>query len=325
MTTQPQITIVGLGLIGASLGLALKRQQQVKFVITGHDRSDPAVQRAKKLGAIDTSHWNLTKACEKADLVVLAVPFAAVAPTLTALADTLRPGCLVIDTTHLKAPVLDAAAALPDTVHFIPSNPVLLKRGPLTIDAAAADLFDKAPWALSPAANASPEAVNTASELIRLTGGQPFFLDPVEHDGLMAAVDGLPAVLAAALLDATTTNPAWREMRRLAGAQFDAASYLPASEGADLAELLATNSQSIIQWIGFLQEQLALWKRTLQDGDKQALTTRLEAVTEARALWQAMRLDGDFEEREPMQKPPGFWDRFISLPSRRPPTTKTTR
>ncbi len=322
MTTQPQITIVGLGLIGTSFGLALKRQKDVSFVITGNDRSDPAVQRAKKLGAIDTSHWKLVKACENADLILLALPLAAIAPTLQALRTVLKPGCLILDTAHLKAPVLEAAKALPDSVYFVSSTPVILKPGPLGMDAAAADLFDNTPWTLCPTPTTPPEAVSTAADLVRLVGSQPFFLDPAEHDGLMAAVDGLPTLLAAALLRIASGNPAWREMRRLAGGHFEAATYLPDVDPADLSALLLGNSTNLVHWIDVMVAELQDWKRTLQDGDDKVVAGRFEAVTETRYHWLGMRAAGDFEEPESREKLPGFWGRLLTLPSRRPPSPK---
>ena len=322
MTNQPQITIVGLGLIGTSFGLALKRQKEVSFVITGHDPSDPAVQRAKKLGAIDTSHWNLVKACEKADLILLALPLAAIAPALQTLRTVLKPGCLILDTAPLKAPVLEAAKVLPDSVYFVSSTPVILKPGPLGVEAAAADLFDKTPWTLCPTPTTPPEAVSTAADLVRLVGSQPFFLDPAEHDGLMAAVDGLPTLLAAALLRTTSGNPSWREMRRLAGGHFEAATYLPGVDPADLGALLLGNSDNLAHWIDVMVAELQDWKQTLQDGDEKVVASRFEAVTESRYQWLGMRAQGDFEEPESREKLPGFWGRLVTLPSRRPPAPK---
>ncbi len=322
MSTQPQITIVGLGLIGTSFGLALKRQKDVNFVITGNDRSDPVVQRAKKLGAIDTSHWNVVKACEKADLVLLALPLTAIAPTLETLSTALKPGCLILDTSPVKAPVLEAAAKLPNNVHFVCSTPVPLKPGPLGLETAAADLFDKAPWALCPAPTTSPEAVSTAAELVSLVGGRPLFLDPAEHDGLMAAVDGLPVLLAAALMRATSGSSAWREMRRLAGSQYESTTALASFDPAHLGELVLGNRANLAHWIDVMVAELQDWKQTLQDGNKEIVTGRFEAVIEARERWLGMREQADFEEPESREKMPGFWGRLVTLPSRRPPSTK---
>ena len=202
---QSQITIVGLGLIGTSLGLALKREER-NFVIVGHDKDGGAIERAKQAGAIDRSHWNLISACEAADLIVLAIPTAGIGPTLKALRQDLKSGCLILDTAQIKGPVLQAAQVLPDTVHFVGSNPVLVGSSRPVIDSPSADLFQNATWALCPTPTTAPDAIRVAADLVTLVGAQPLFLDPAEHDGLMAAVDGMPTVLAAALATAVGNN-----------------------------------------------------------------------------------------------------------------------
>ena len=97
---KPNITIVGLGLIGTSMGLAL-RQAGVASAVIGHDKDLAVANQARKREAVDKVDWNLISACEKADLVILAVPLDAIEPTLKAIGPYLRPGCVVIDTANL--------------------------------------------------------------------------------------------------------------------------------------------------------------------------------------------------------------------------------
>jgi prephenate dehydrogenase len=95
--SKPRIAIVGLGLIGSSIGLALSREQR-DFEIVGHDKSNTAASQAKKLGAVDKVEWNLINACEGAGLVILALPLGAIRETMQALAGELATGAVVLDT-----------------------------------------------------------------------------------------------------------------------------------------------------------------------------------------------------------------------------------
>ena len=93
-TNRPRITIIGLGLIGGSIGLALRASEAASAVI-GHDIEPNASKKAKKLGAVDKSDWNLISACEESDLIILAIPLSGIEDTLTAIGPYLRPGCVI--------------------------------------------------------------------------------------------------------------------------------------------------------------------------------------------------------------------------------------
>ena len=135
--SKPRITIVGLGLVGGSLGLALRRSGAAGSIL-GHDRNRLVSNEAKNKGAVDQVHWNLISACEEADLIILALPLDAILETREAIGPHLRPGCVVMDTAAVKQPVMDwAAEYLPQEVHFVGTDPVLAR-----IIAAGGDRFD---------------------------------------------------------------------------------------------------------------------------------------------------------------------------------------
>lgn len=300
----PQITIIGLGLIGASAGLALKAQEK-EFVIVGHDRENEAVTRARKLGAIDKSHWNLINACEQADFILLALPTAAILPTLTALRGALKPGCVLLDAAPIKGPLLAAAAdALSENTYFVGGNPLLARSG-LTAADASADLFKEASWALCPTPATAADAIRVATDFVSLLGAQPLFLDPAEHDGLMAAVQGLPSVLAAALTHTLGQAAAWRELRRMAGVQFEQTSYLPDHSAADLAAGILPSAPFVSGWIDLLIAELQEWQRLLAGQDEQAVQARFAAALETRQAWLHTRARGEWEATPgpPLEKP----------------------
>ena len=105
------VTIVGTGVIGTSIGLALKAQKEPIRVL-GHDKDLTYAQAGVKMGAFDRAEWNLVNACEKADLIILAIPLNGLRATLAAIASFVKPGVVITDTTATKAVVMDWAAEL---------------------------------------------------------------------------------------------------------------------------------------------------------------------------------------------------------------------
>ena len=318
--SQSQITIVGLGLIGTSLGLALQ-QNENDFVIVGHDKERSAVSRAKKLGAIDDSNWNLVNACDKADLIILAIPAAGIAPTLNFIHEDLKPGCLIIDTATIKTPIMEAATVLPDNVHFVGGDPVL-PEGNLTVEDASADLFKNGSWALCSSASTAPDAIRIASDLIFSIGAQPFFLDAAEHDGLMAAVDGIPTLLAAAVMNAVGNGPAWRETRRMAGEQFETITQLPDFTPEDLSAAVQGNRSNIVHWIDAMIAELGDWKHALQGANEEVVTERFAEALDLRNQWLALRAKGDWDAPTLSQETPSLWKQMFGFGGRRAPDEK---
>ena len=247
--SKPRITIVGLGLIGGSIGLALC-QTGNDYEVVGHDREHAVAGKARKLGAVGKTEWNLVSACEEADLIIVATPVMAIKETLTAIASYLKPGCLITDTASIKGPVMAwAKEILPDTVNFVGGNPIISQEGslPTGIEGARADLFQGGLYCLTPSPEAAPQAVQLATDLVHLLGASPFFLDAAEHDGLMAGVDHLPFILSAALLETAVQSPAWREMRKLAGDAFQSVTRFSSGDAATYRDACLTNGENIVR------------------------------------------------------------------------------
>lgn len=313
--SKPRITIVGLGFIGGSIGLAL-HQAEVDFEVVGHDRERGAANRAKKIGAVDKTDWNLISACEDADLIVLAIPVGGIKDTLAAIGSDLKPGCLITDTASIKSPVIEwAEEILPEEVNFVGGDPIVANAGTAEgIDAASADLFSGAVYCLTPAAGAAPDAVRLASDFVYLLGAKPYFLDPLEHDGLMAGVDHLPFVLSAALLSVTTESASWREMRRLAGGAFENATRFVSADPATYRDACLVNRENIMRWIDACSEKMSELKETILAEDAEKLEQIFEEAMIARMRWLRAREAGDWEEQSSdMPSMGGFMGQMLGL------------
>jgi len=301
--TKPRITIVGLGFIGGSIGLALHKAEG-DFEVVGHDQERSVATQARKIGAVDRIHWNLISACEDADLIVMAIPISGIKDTLEAIGPYVKDGCLITDTATTKAQVIRwAEEILPEGVHFVGGDPVVGDGSAGGIDAARADLFSGAIYCLTPAASAAPDAVRLASDFVSLLGAVPYFLDPLEHDGLMAGVDHLPFVLSAALLGITTESAAWREMRKLAGGVFEEATRFVSADPMAYRDACLVNSENIVRWIDACSERLAEFRETILARDSEKLGQVFETALMARQKWLKARAEGNWEGREPVELP----------------------
>jgi prephenate dehydrogenase len=320
--SKPRITIVGLGLIGGSIGLAL-RQTGNDYEVVGHDREQTVAGKARKLGAVSKTEWNLVSACEAADLIIIATPVMAIKDTLTAIAPYLKPGCLITDTASIKRPVMDwVKEILPETVNFVGGDPIISQEAsiggspPTGIEGARADLFQGGLYCLTPLPETAPQAVELATDLVYLLGARPFFLDAAEHDGLVAGVDHLPFVLSAALLGTTVTSPAWREMRKLAGDAFQGATRFSSGDAATYRDACLTNGENIVRWIDVCLARLKELREVIAAQEAEELEKTFEEVMSVRDRWLREKADGRWELAEGTLAPPtqqSFLRRLIGL------------
>ena len=286
------ISIVGLGVTGTSLGLALK-QASKEVRVVGHDREPAAASAAHKAGAVDRTDWNLINACREASIVILALPLGAIRDTMAAIAPDLAEGCLVTDTAPLKRPVLAwAREVLPPHVHFVGGDPIGVRGRP----AAAAELFTGTTYCLCPDSSTPAAAVERASDLAVAVGATPRYLDPAEHDGLVAMLDQLPFLLGAALLRAAAASPSWAELRKLGCGRFDQLLAALGESPAVELELAQANAGNVGRCIDHLQETLSALRELLA-GEPAGTEAAAKKLLESRREWES-------HESEPSMAPP---------------------
>jgi prephenate dehydrogenase len=295
MMVEPQITIVGLGRTGRSIGLALRKAKAPSRVV-GHDRDGAVAGQARKLGAVEKTEWNLIAACEQADLVILSIPFSGIHDTLQAIAPHVKKGCVITDTAPVKGRVIAwAEELLPAGVYFVGGHPIVVAEGEGE-EAARADLFHGAVYCLTPTPGVSEEAVQAVTELVYLLEAAPLFLDAVEHDGLVAGVEQLPPLLALALARAVTSAQSWRDIRKLAGGLFERSTALLGGDAAAWSEMSLGNEANVVRWLDALIDELQQLRELIVAGDGQALQEAFEAAQSSRARWLAERAEGRWED-----------------------------
>jgi prephenate dehydrogenase len=196
-----KVTIIGPGLIGGSMGMALRGRKLAGQVI-GVGRRKESLDKALKVGAIDRATLDLKEGVRGAEFVVLATPIAALDGLVAQLPMVLDPEALVTDVASAKTHVIEVVASAlrmrPD-VSYIPSHPMAgsEKSGPL---AASADLFEGAVCILTPLTNTFPESKGRITQLWRALGARVVSMTPQAHDRLVARISHVPHLAAAALL-----------------------------------------------------------------------------------------------------------------------------
>ena len=289
-----RVTIIGLGLIGGSIGLGLRRWAETNSAngkpaleVTGFDTDLEQQHYAQKLKAVDRGAWDLAKAVQDADIVVLATPVVAMEETLGAIAPHLKPEATVTDTGSTKAAVLEwARALLPREVGFVGGHPMAGKAQ--SIEAAEAELFKGATWCVAPAVSASDDAIRNVLGMIAALGAEPFFIDPTEHDAYVAGISHLPFVISAALMRAVSQDASWRDMKTLSAGGFRDVSRLAAGSPQMYRDILLTNREAVTRWIDAYIGTLTDLRASLQRAPEEAgpaLTSFFEQARDARAEW----------------------------------------
>lgn len=309
------ITIIGAGLIGVSLGLALRQEKDVRLL--AHDKELDKAKAAVKQGAFDKTEWNLINACEPADLIILAIPLSGIQPTLAAIAPYLKPGAIITDTARNKASVLAwAAELLPPQVHFVGGDPLVQPAGNGP-EHASANLFRQRLYCLTPASTADEAAVQTMVGLVSMLGAKPFFLDAAEHDGLAVAVDTLPALLSAALVETVTSQTSWRELRKLAGLLFEQVSAGAVGDPDSLKDNLLANKHNLLHWLDSYMGQLQQLRALLVEPESgEPLAQKLDHAIVERHNWLKDYQRGNFDDLDlalPQIEKRNFMQQLVGL------------
>lgn len=303
------LTILGLGQIGASLGLALNEHKD-KIQRTGSDREPITAQRAQKMGAIDRIEYNIPAAVHNADVVVLALPVDEIRDTLELIANEVRSGAVIIDTSPLKKAVSTWADELLAEDRYLVSmtpslNPAYLEETQIGIDAVHADLFAQSVMVITSSAKAHPDALKLAADLAQLAGSRVYFADEAEADGLLAANDLLPKLASVGLLATIANQPSWREGQRIAGRAF-AQATLPAQllDGSKtLGQFALADRENTLRVLDDLIGSLQLMRDYVDEQDADGLNDMMQRSVDARKSWHSHRLAADWDVAREQELP----------------------
>ena len=293
-----KVTIIGLGQIGASIGLAMGRHPEV-FERIGYDEDSKAARQAVKMGAVDKAVSLLRDPIETSDVVLFALPADRVHALMTELLPLMHPGALLLDTSPNKTQAAAwAKELLPEGCSYVglnPSvNPLYLESGETGIEGARADLFKNGTIAISSPRRTPSRALEFAANLTRFLGASALFADMLEADSMTTATQLLPQLLGAALLQATAEQPNWRDMGRMAGRAYADVSGVMQPPGAaeQLAAGIMYNREHAQRALNNAIAVLITLRDDIAAEDLETLTTRLRQMQESREQWLQDRRSG---------------------------------
>ena len=293
-----RIAIVGLGPIGLSIGLGLKRAQLADTEVVGASADRRQLAAASRMGATDKATGDLNAAVDGAQMVVLDTSLADTERVLEAIGPILQKGCVVTDTGVAKVRVMEwAQRYMARGVSFVGGRP-LPERLVANVDEADAALFENTPYCVVASESAHAGAVGTVVGMVETLGARPLFLNAHEHDSYSAAAVLLPTILSAALVNTTSASAAWKDIQRLAGPEFREVSNLASSEPSASADASLATPDSIVHWLDQVIGELSTYRALIRDGDD-ALLERFVLAWEQRAKWEAGGADREPEFEVP--------------------------
>jgi prephenate dehydrogenase len=277
-----RVGIIGTGLIGGSIALALKKKRGSDFFTLGFDLSRESLEKAVRAGAIDLSCGSIEELVKKSDIVIVATPFEAVPSVFEAIGPYLEDEKVVTDVCSLKKPVQELAEKIfPDPAVFVGGHPMAgSERG--GFDAAHHELFVGRSYIITPTPQTSEKALAALSGLIKVLGARPVMLSPEEHDLAVAFSSHLTHIISWCLV-----ATALRERIAEIGARFGGPSYRDATRVAMAspemwASILKGNRENILKAIEIFEQELKEFKRKIDRGSSEEILNMLLPIREKR-------------------------------------------
>jgi prephenate dehydrogenase len=268
----PNIVIIGLGLIGGSIALELKKRKLALQVI-GVSRSEENRKEALRLKAVDQVYSKVGPFISQADLVVIATPVMKIIPLLHEMKKHLKKDALVTDVGSVKENIVREASQIKNC-HLIGGHPIAgTERSGMK--SAELNLFKNKKWILTPLASSSKTHLNKISRLIRALGAQVVFMDPSDHDRIFAAVSHLPNLIAYTLSNAVLSlqDP---KIPKLSGSSLRDMTRVAASPPEMWRDICLTNQKELLRMIHRFEGELEKFKRAIEKGEERVLLKMFE-------------------------------------------------
>ena len=286
------LVIIGVGLIGGSVSLALQRAGVVGRV-TGVGRSRENLELAQQLGIVDAWSHDISEAVADADVVLLAVPMNAYASVFSAMAACLPASAVITDAGSTKQSAIAAAHQhLPNPDRFIAAHPIAGTEQS-GAGAAFAELFDKRLTVITPEQNSDAAALTLVDQLWQQTGSRVVSMDAAEHDDFLASVSHLPHLAAFALVNAVRRQKTeGHDPFCFAAGGFRDFTRIASSSPEMWRDIALSNRDALLGQLDAFQQELNGVREALLADDGERLLKEFAAAREARETWLAKHGEG---------------------------------
>lgn len=273
--------IIGTGLIGGSLGLALQRGGGVDKVL-GYDSDAEMLERAIACKAIQQAAASLADLSKSCDLIFIAVPVRTIEKVMADVAPHLASGTTISDVGSVKERVVEAAAKiLPKDTNFIGGHPLAgsEQRG---VESADADLFREAYYVLTPGAGCSDDAYSRLHALLTSMGARVIAMEPRQHDRAVSVISHIPHIMAMSLMNLALERAEEYPLLRLTAGGFRDMTRIAASNPGIWLDILLENRDAIAESLDESMEMLRHMGKMLEGADENELEAWMEAASRGR-------------------------------------------
>jgi prephenate dehydrogenase len=279
-----KVSLIGVGLLGGSLGQAIKSQRLAEKVV-GYVRRELSITECLEVGAVDSATLDLAQAVQGADLIVLCTPIAQMAPLLRQALSSIKPGAVVTDVGSVKLPVVAALEKLCRGVgaHFIGSHP-MAGAEKMGVKSAHPGLFKDAVCVVTPTKASDPAALRKVRLLWRRAGCRLMELDPGSHDRLVAQSSHLPHVVAANLTNLVLRSGR-RELADLCANGFRDTTRIASGSPEMWRDIALANHRHLGPALDAFIRNLARFRQALKRGDEPAIRKFFEQAKVRRDAW----------------------------------------
>jgi prephenate dehydrogenase len=270
-----KVAIIGLGLIGGSLGLALKRAGLADLRIIGIPRRAETLELALKLGAVDEGTTDHVKGVAGADLVFVCTPINLIPAIIQEIAPGLKKGAIVTDVGSSKQEIVARAdKVMPKGAYFVGGHPLAGKETS-KLEAADPALFQGKTWVLTKNSRTSKKALEEIGKLVGLLGVKVLEMDPKTHDLVVAAISHMPLAVAAALVQAVDGEKGRELMVRCAASGFRDTTRIASGDPILGVDMFISNQKAVLKMISAFKKSLSSLEALIREGNGEKIREEL--------------------------------------------------
>ena len=277
-----KVAIIGVGLIGGSLAMAMKHQRMADTIV-GIGRGIENLELAKRLGVVDSISLDVESGVAGADLVVVAVPVLKTGGMIKKAASGLTPPCIITDVGSVKKAIIDECeAGLPKGITFVPGHPIAGTENS-GVEAAMANLYKKRVCVLTPTSNTPQADIATVREMWTEVGAKVVIMDAAAHDRILSAISHLPHMIAYTLVSTVAASGEKNiDFLKYSAGGFRDFTRIASSSPEMWTEVCAMNKDNVVGMIENFQRQLEALKRLIAQGDFKGVKETFESAKKIR-------------------------------------------
>ncbi|MBI4130412.1 prephenate dehydrogenase/arogenate dehydrogenase family protein [Candidatus Roizmanbacteria bacterium] len=275
-----RVTIIGLGLMGGSIGLWLKKKRP-SIPIVGYSRKKDTRDDAVGLKAIDNAANSIEEAVRYADLIIIATPIDQIVQTVKKIIPFTQPDSVITDIGSVKGSIVDALRDIPN---FIGGHPMTGKetRG---LPNASADIFEHCTWVLTPTPKTLGNKLKTLQSFLKQLDVNTVIMNASLHDAVVAEISHVPALIATILMQSATDAGNWERAEKLAAMGFRDTTRLAGSDPELTTAFCMHNRKNVLGSLERFDKQLKILKKLIEEGDTQKLKSYFSNIQKQRTAW----------------------------------------